>query len=363
MVRPKVHDTYWQFAARRHDIFLKRAGGDPGPWTDDPILQRFKFCNTFRAADRVSQYLIREVLYGPSGHNLDAEDVFMRVILFRLFSKEETWTVVDTAAGGLRRETLDVDRLGDLLDELRSRQAIYTAAFILASPSAYGHRAKHRNHLALMKDMFRRGGLGARLCRARSLEDVFDALVEYPMIGPFLGYQMAVDLNYSEHLCFDEDDFTVAGPGAIRGLQKVFRDPGDRTPRQLIMHMVDRQEEEFDRLGLAFPGLFGRRLHAIDCQGLFCETDKYARKAFPELKSNRVRIKHEYRPTPRALPLFFPPKWEIDHHLISISNASPADTYGQLALEDAQLRLAHTAPPVTKSACVRSHGQVDSRPA
>ena len=48
--------------------------------------------------------------------------------------------------------------------------------------------------------MFRRGGLGAKLGRARSLEQVSCALVEYPMIGPFLGYQIAIDLNYSEHL-------------------------------------------------------------------------------------------------------------------------------------------------------------------
>ena len=39
-------------------IFELRADGGPGPWTDDPILQRYKFCNTFRASDRVSQYLI-----------------------------------------------------------------------------------------------------------------------------------------------------------------------------------------------------------------------------------------------------------------------------------------------------------------
>jgi hypothetical protein len=172
VVRHEVHDAYWRFAARRHEIFLKRARDEPEPWTDDPILQRFKFCNAFRAADRVSQYLIREVIYNPRTEDLEAEDVFLRIVLFRLFSKEATWAALDEAAGGLCRATLNVQRLGDVLEGLRSRQAIYTAAFILAAPSAYGHRAKHRNHLALVADMFRAGGLGVRLGRAKSLEEV-----------------------------------------------------------------------------------------------------------------------------------------------------------------------------------------------
>jgi 5-hmdU DNA kinase, helical domain len=323
VVRPEVHDAYWEFAAKRHEIFLKRFEGDSNPWGDDEILRRYKFCNSYRAADRVSQFLIREVIYGKGCQELKPEDTFMRIVLFRLFSKEGTWEAIEEASGGLRRETLDLATLGDVLEALRSEQAIYTAAFILAAPSAYGHKAKHRNHLALVADMFRRGGLGAYLGKARSLSEVYEALTAYPMIGPFLGYQIAIDLNYSEHLDFDEDEFTMPGPGALRGIAKVFSDNAERRPQDLIMRMVDRQEEEFARLGLDFEGLFGRRLHAIDCQGLFCETDKYARQAFPELKSNRVRIKQEYSPDSRPLKLMFPPKWGLDIPTELVPNKPP----------------------------------------
>jgi hypothetical protein len=315
VVRPEVHDTYWRFAARRHEIFLKRFEGDPEPWGEDEILRRYKFCNTYRAADRVSQYMIREVIYGEAAEGLAPEDVFLRIVLFRLFSKEVTWDALEEATGGVRRGTLDVEALGDLLEDIRTRGPIYTAAFILAAPSGYGHKAKHRNHLALVADMFRKGGLGADLGRARSLDEVFDALTAYPMIGPFLGYQIAIDLNYSAELDFDENEFTMPGPGALRGIEKVFLDTAGRSPQELIMRMVERQEEEFARLGLRFDGLFDRPLKAIDCQGLFCETDKYSRAAFPELKSNRVRIKQEFAPSSSRLELFFPPKWEINENV------------------------------------------------
>jgi len=41
--------------------------------------------------------------------------------------------------------------------------------------------------------------------------------------------------------------------------------------------MVEHRDAEFARFGLSFNGLWGRRLQAIDCQGLFFETDKYCR--------------------------------------------------------------------------------------
>ena len=69
--------------------------------------------------------------------------------------------------------------------------------------------------------------------------------------------------------------------------------------------MVERQDEEFARLELPFHGLFGRKLHGIDCQGLFCELDKYCREAVPELTSARSRIKAKYVAALGDMKLFF----------------------------------------------------------
>src|SRR5579859_2070681 len=59
-------DVYWRFAAERQRIFHGRAAGEPPPWTNDPVLTRHKFTNVYRAADRVSQYLISDVIYTGS---------------------------------------------------------------------------------------------------------------------------------------------------------------------------------------------------------------------------------------------------------------------------------------------------------
>jgi hypothetical protein len=343
-VRAKLHDAYWRFAAERQRVFNRRAQGQPGPWTEDPILRRYKFCNAFRASDRVSQYLIANVIYAEGAEELPSEDIFLRIILFRLFSKETTWQVLEEATGGVCRATLDITHLGDVLADVRARQSIYTAAFILCAHDTYGMGAKHRNHLRLVEEMFRPGRLGRLLARARSLKEVYEALRGWPTIGAFMGYQLAVDLNYSDRLGFSEDEFTVPGPGAVRGLQKVFSDFGGQTPEQLIMRMVDVQHEQFERLGLDWSGLFGRPLHAIDCQGLFCETDKYARVAFPELKSNRVRIKQEFRDPKPAMALFYPPKWDINERVGSESRTPGADLpEGQLSFDPLPQRIARVA--------------------
>ena len=311
--RDLLYDAYWRFAAERHAIFARRVAGQPSPWTNDNTLREFKFCNVYRASDRVSQFLIRRVAFGLEPGGLAPEDVFLRVVLFRLFSKERTWDLIEASTGGLCRATLDVQRLSEVLDEARRRGPIYTSAFILA-PDPHG-ASKHRSHLLLVESMFRPGGLGQDLAHAVSLRSVYEALLAWPLIGPFLAYQMAIDLNYTEFLDFDEDEFTMPGPGALRGLKKVFSDFGDKTPAELVHMMVERQEEEFVRLGLTFDGLFGRRLHAIDCQGLFCEIDKYSRQAFPTLKSERVRIKQRFVASPEPLPLFYPPTWQINDKL------------------------------------------------
>jgi len=82
-----VFDAYWRFAAERQEIFFRRHRRYNSPrLTDDPVLAEFKFTNAYRASDRVSQYLIREVIYNDAYSN-DPSEVFFRIILFKIFNK------------------------------------------------------------------------------------------------------------------------------------------------------------------------------------------------------------------------------------------------------------------------------------
>ena len=322
--RSGVYELYWYYASQRQAMFERRVAGQPGPWTDDRILSTFKFCNVYRAADRVSQYMIRDVCY----HDEDCtpQDRIFQIVAFRTFSKIETWRSVRAELG--RYPTLDDLADGRFTTALNTtgvaNAGLYTGAFILCATDAYGQGRKHLNHVELWRHMFLADDLADRILDASSLRQIYDLLHGYPLMGDFMSYQTAIDLNYSPLLAFSENDFTQPGPGALRGIRKCFEDLGDYSPTEVIMWMLERQELEMRRLGLDFRGLFGRPLHAIDCQGLFCETDKYCREAVPELASARSRIKARFNQSPTALPLFFPPKWGINTALPSPA-ASPAN--------------------------------------
>ena len=307
-----VFDTYWKFAAERQSVFFRRIAGCRESITDDEILGIYKFTNAFRASDRVSQYLIRHVIYEG---NQSIEEVFFRIILFKTFNKIETWKMLENHVGEISYKHYNFKVYDELLTAaLERKQSIYSAAYIMPSGSkSFGQKYKHRNHLLLI-EMMMRDCLPKQVCTAKSMQIVFDLLRSYPMIGDFLAYQYAIDFNYSELTDFSEMSFVVPGPGAKDGIRKCFSDFGGLSEVDLIKCMADRQEEEFQRLGIKFKTLWGRSLQLIDCQNLFCEVDKYARIAHPEIAglSGRTRIKQKYSPKSESIEYFFPPKWGIN---------------------------------------------------
>lgn len=305
-----VFDTYWRFAAARHGIYTARLNGDIGPWTVDPILASHRFTNCFRAADRVSQYLIREVTYtGPQ----DFVEIAFRTLLFKVFNRVSTWELLRDRIGEpkwSRYRHGDYDRV--LNEAFAGGRRLYSAAYVMAPPRL-GATRKHTNHLRLIQLMMR-DGLPGRLQSATSMADAYALLRDQPGIGDFLAFQFLIDLNYSDGLSFDEMDFVVPGPGARDGIRKCFGRVADGLEADVIRYMAEHQDEHFARLGLTFGGLRGRPLQLIDCQNLFCEVDKYARVAHPGVAgiSGRTRIKQRFAPVPTAVTAWFPPKWGLN---------------------------------------------------
>jgi hypothetical protein len=313
LIPAEVYDTYWRFAAERMSIYHKRLEDPIGPWTDDRILRAYRFTNAYRAADRVSQYLIREVQY-RSDRSQAPDELFFRTMLFKLFNRIETWELLEHDLGPIAWQSANLDRISRVLNEaFRHGARLYNAAYIMPSP-AFGFARKHDNHLALLRRMME-DRLPAHLSRARSLEEAYRLLLSYPSLGPFLAFQYVIDLNYSELMDVSESDFVVAGPGALDGISKCFKLASGIPPGEIIFSMVDRQEKEFKRFNLNWKNLFGRRLHPIDCQNLFCEVSKYTRVSHPNVKgvAARTRIKQVYKiDRAQIIRPFFPPKWGIN---------------------------------------------------
>ncbi|MFO0617214.1 MAG: putative DNA base hypermodification protein [Polyangiaceae bacterium] len=309
LVVTPVFDSYWRFAAKRQEVFMRRVRGEAPPWTDDKIIAAHRFTNVYRASDRVSQYLIQRVIYegDPS-----PEEVFFRTMLFKIFNKIETWERLQERVGSISWRTFDLAGYERALDDIfQGGDAIYSAAYIMPSP-AFGEVRKHANHLRLIEHMLR-DDAPRKVQRARSLEEVFRLLRAYPSFGDFLAFQLTIDLNYSEIIDFCENSFVVAGPGARDGIKKCFADTAGLSDAEVIAEVCKMADFEFERLELGFQPLGTRKLHLIDCQNIFCEVDKYARVAHPEYagRTGRTKIKQRYTCNTAPLPQRYPPKWNV----------------------------------------------------
>lgn len=307
----EVYQTYWKFAAERQNIFYNRINNELC-WTTDEILLKHKFTNAYRASDRVSQYLIKNVIYN---HSMEPKEVLFRILLFKTFNKIETWELLNNRIGSISYKDFDFKLYDEVLSSLMMKgTAIYSGAYIMTSgKSSFGFSKKHRNHLKLIEHMLK-DGLTDKVIYSKDMGRLFNILRGYPTIGNFLAYQYSIDINYSNLVDFNEMDFVYPGPGALDGIKKCFTDLGGFNESDIIKYVTERQELEFLKQEIDFKDLWGRKLHLIDCQNLFCEVDKYSRIAHPNVRglSGRTRIKQKFKPTQRKIQYWYPPKWGIN---------------------------------------------------
>ncbi len=321
MIQPRDEAFKYFFWLRqeRMNIFWKRWEGQPAPWTQDGMLEKYRLTNVYRACDRVSQYLIREVIYTPQAAGLSPKDVLLRILVFKVFNKPDTWQYLEEQLG----EPLCVANYNALLfsqwlAELKEVQPIFNGAYIMAgSHRGYPNkRTKHGVWLEIIQQELLDGEVLDRIIEAKSLEEVYYLLKSCSLIGSFLAYQYSIDFNYSEVINFEENSFTKAGIGAQRGIQKCFELEARYSYEDYVHYTQDNLATLEQRYGYTdFVPLFDRPMTLVDFQGGFCETDKILRVKLPELNLKERRIKQVYKPTGDPMTYFFPPKWGLNAYL------------------------------------------------
>ena len=171
-----VFETYWRFAVARQALYEARLQGEAAPWTSDPILRRHRFTNCYRAADRVSQFLISQVIYQGSQ---EPDEVMFRTLLFKVFNRIRTWQRLEAAVGEVSWRGYDYARYERVLSAaFTSGERLYSAAYVIPPP-ALGEARKHANHLRLLELMMSTD-LAGKVRSAGSLRGAFEVLRSYP---------------------------------------------------------------------------------------------------------------------------------------------------------------------------------------
>lgn len=319
MIKPNedVFKYYFYFIQERMNIFWNKYT-EHYPLTEDPVFQEYKFTNVYRAMDRVSQYLIKSVIY--TDDNLSNKDILLRIIIFKIFNKPETWEYLEREVGKISIENFNIKHINSALSIRKKNSAIFNNAYMMTGThSLYNHLDfKHEKWLQMVRDELIGQSVLDKIIDSKTLSEVFDLLRECSFIGDFLAYQYAIDMNYSNVINFSEDSFVKAGIGAIRGIKKCFKN--ESLQKYSNEDIIKFTQDNFGKYQLIFgfnefKPLFGREPSLIDLQNCFCETDKLLRVKMPELQVDNKRIKQFYKETPLPLDIFFPPKWNINHKI------------------------------------------------
>ncbi|KAI9436901.1 hypothetical protein H4582DRAFT_1960404 [Lactarius indigo] len=290
-----VIDTLFLWMTERHAIHQRRLAGQPWPWTDDPIFRQHAFTNVFRVYDRVTQYIICNVI---GKGDQDLHETCFRVILFRCFNRISTWELLLNHFGELTWRDFDLSAYEAVLyEEYRQNNKLYGASYILPAPelggtSLGGTKANYANHLRLLKVMME-SDLPGQLGQLSELSDAWERISLYPSMGEFLSFQLLLDLNMIPGLSYPED-WAICGPGATSCLTKIFGPEVNGVYGEALAWLHDSQDLHFARLGISHerrPSIGStHQLSLVDFEHSLCECDVYSRKAHPNIKGRRLHI-------------------------------------------------------------------------
>lgn len=325
---------YWM--KERMDIFWRKLEDSPVSiqkdliaetkiWTNDAILVKHKFTNVYRCLDRVSQYLIKEIIY--NGKAYTQKDMIFRIILFKHFNKIETWELLLKEFGDITCQ-VSFTAISDFIDTLPSDIVIYSNAFMLTASFMRSENLikkmginrsdpKHREYTKIFDYYLNKEGYYEKILSAVSLKHLTGILSDICAVGPFLSMQYAIDLNYSELFDFDENEFVIAGVGALRFLDQAFTFKKSKGIYEELVYWISQNIEDLRKeysqkrsIDLTFRPLPGRNPTLIDLQNCCCESFKYLKgiKDMSQFGGGK-RIKQVYSENKQKITYVFPNKW------------------------------------------------------
>lgn len=273
--------TTWMQA---RESLRQRKAADKRPWTDDPILKAYRFCNIRRRDDRVSQWILQHVvsLPVPVG-SLGLPQLGMFLALCRWVNWPPTikeWLF----RGQWPSQRPDWTAMGDVVDRICDNgEQAWTGAFMVrGEQKSHGHAWAHWGKGRYVADIVvrREMTLAAHqlrdALRVNTRQAVATVLQNCYGWGPFMAGQVVDDWTWTPLLKDATDHYTWApqGPGSLRGLNRLHGLPlSAKWEDEKYLHALRQlREEVISELGTSFSDI---TLHDIS-NGL-CETDKYER--------------------------------------------------------------------------------------
>jgi hypothetical protein len=233
----------------------------PKPWTDDEILQQYKFCNVRRMDDRVSQWLMNN-WYTP---HFDHPNMLVAASLARHFN----------LPGALRDITPHV--FGkycpkSIKEYMRARKAsgltIFNGAYMVR-----GIGTADKTEMVVDNVVQPLVDKPPKL-DTNSMQNSVEALLPYWGFSSFMAGQVVADLRWATKGGWrDRRVWAPMGPGSKRGMNRLLgNDKNAPMSQESFLEDLLKLIEHCEKI---LPGL--TQMEAIDWQNCCCEYDKYVR--------------------------------------------------------------------------------------
>lgn len=276
--------VYW--IKEREKVRLLKESRAEKPWTDDQILQSFRFCNVRRMDDKVSKWLLQN-WYKPQK---DHPNMLAAVALARFINKPDSLKMLTQFLFHVPKP--DWKAIKNELQEIKANgETVFSGAYMVR-----GNSKKYKDKIDVVVEEY--------------VRPLWDAHVQHPTeyingglmwlthaaittrygFGSFMAGQIVADLRWA--VSGDWDDrktWAPMGPGSARGLARLTTPVGKAwgPTNKLYLKRQDVWKEDFkrhvlDRVPSFLPGDLAKRLEAMDYQNCLCEFDKYERALWGE---------------------------------------------------------------------------------
>lgn len=276
------------FVWEREVIRIVKSRGAERPWTKDPVLEKYKFTNIRRRDDRVSRWIIDNVI----APNEQRQDLWFILLITRLINWPPTLQhliekdILFRSAGDFNPV-----QFSDAVESFKATGGkVYSGAYMVyptkMDPGGVKSLAIARHIILPALD------IGYEIDHVLftdepKIEDFVRELSGSFGISTFMAGQVAADLTYCPQLGEAVDLYTYApiGPGSSRGLNYLLnRAPNAGwTTETFNRELIKIREQIIKQVGIT-----DLTLH--DVQNIMCEYSKYCRTVLGEGKPKTTYV-------------------------------------------------------------------------
>lgn len=258
--------AFFKFMKERHTIYLKRQANKPWPWTEDEILQTYKFCNIFRELDTVTRWINDNWRVPFKDH----PNLWFAMAVARQINWPETLAEIGFPTKWDPRRVKKI-----MYARQKRKQKVYTGAYMLTG--TLGGNKVSQTVDKILTPLYKNKNVVPQ--KGDTLQEAWKRFLPCPGFSGFMSFEVITDIRHTKILRDATDILTWAnaGPGAYRGLNRIFdHDLNQRRTTEALSEMQFLLKKSKVKANWPNNKQYPK-LEMRDIEHTLCEFDKYER--------------------------------------------------------------------------------------